>query len=79
MTKRKHQDGERVYIVFDERAASGDTDDAGVLESLAATNNESARREALADWRGTPFVLYGYTFKDGEAVQDDAPVMKHRC
>lgn len=79
MTKHKYPDGERVYIVFDARAASGDTDDAVVLECLGAKSNRAARKEAHGTWGGQPYVLWGNTFKDGVAIADDAPLYKHWC
>jgi hypothetical protein len=52
-----------VWIVFDERAILGDTDDAAVLESFGApdvTTDERAIRNAKRDWRGHNFALYRY-------------------
>lgn len=67
----------RVYIVYDERAMFGNTDDATVLESFDAANDKAARREALQTWQGTPFVLYGANLENGVATQDSDPVYTH--
>lgn len=79
MTKRNHPDGERVYIVFDARAAGGDTEDATVLESFDAPSDRKAKQEAYRMWREQQYVLYGYTFKDELAIEDDFPLAKHWC
>ncbi len=77
--KSKQPDGKRVYVVFDPRAASGDTDEAVVYESFDASSDGKAKREAYKMWGARAYVLYGYTFKGGNAVQDDAPLKKHWC
>lgn len=79
MAKHNYQDGNRVYIVYDARAASGDTENAAIFESFDAPNDGKARREAFRMWRNQPYVLYGYTFKDGKAIEDDTPLKKHWC
>lgn len=79
MARHNYQDGDRVYIVFDARAASGDTDDAAVLESFDAPSDGKAKRAAYRMWHEQPYVLYGYTFKDGQAIEDEAPLKKHWC
>ena len=79
MAKKKHADGERIYIVYDARAASGDTEDATVLEAFDEPSDRQARQYAYREWRDQPYVLYGNTFKDGVAVQDDVPLTKHWC
>lgn len=80
MSKHKHTAGERIFIVYDSRAASGDTDDAGILETLSAPSNRKAKQEARSTWGDQPYVLYGCTFNEnGEAVQDEAPLVKHWC
>lgn len=79
MTKHKYEDGERVYIVYEARAAGGDTDEAGILESFSAASDGKAKQDTYRLWHGTPYVLYGCTFKDGLAIEDDAPLARHRC
>ena len=78
-TRSTAPDGRRIYIVFDPRAASGDTDDAAVYESFDAPSDGKAKREAYKMWGDRAYVLYGYTFKDGVAIEDDAPLKKHWC
>jgi hypothetical protein len=70
-------DGTRTYIVYDPRAASGDTFEATVYEAFDAASDGKAKREAYRMWGDRAYVLYGYTFKDGKAVEDDAPLKKH--
>lgn len=79
MAKQKQPDGKRTYIVFDPRAASGDVDDATVYEAFDAPSDSKAKREAYRMWGDRAYVLYGATFKDGVAVQDDTPLKKHWC
>ena len=79
MAKSSHPDGKRVYIVYDPRAASGDTDKATVYESFDAPSDGKAKREAYRMWGDRAYVLYGYTFKDGQAIEDEAPLKKHWC
>jgi hypothetical protein len=79
MATSSHPDGKRVYVVFDPRAASGDTEDAAVYESFDAPSDGKAKREAYRMWGDRGYVLYGYTFKDGMAIEDDAPLKKHWC
>lgn len=81
MTKHKPftADGGRVYIVYDARAASGDTDDAEVFESFDAPSDRKAKQQAYRMWREQPYVLYGATFKDGIAIEDESPLTKHWC
>ena len=78
-TRSKEPDGKRTYIVFDPRAASGDTDEAAVYESFDAPSDGKAKREAYKMWGDRAYVLYGYTFKNGVAIEDDAPLKKHWC
>ena len=73
MKVTKWKDGERAFILYDQRAMSGDTDDATVLESWTDVTFGQVRREVMERWQGTPSVLYGLTFKDGVAIEDDAP------
>jgi len=77
--RNKHADGTRVYIVYDPRAASGDTDNATIYESFDASSDGKAKREAFRMWGDRAYVLYGCTFINGVAVQDDAPLKKHWC
>jgi len=72
---RKWKDGERAFILYDARALSGDTENASVLESWTDMTFGRVRRDALRTWRGTPSVLYGSSFKDGVAIEDDAPLL----
>lgn len=74
----RHTDGERAFILYDSRALSGDTDDATVLESWTDKTFAEVRRDVMAFWRGTPCVLYGATFKDNAAIQDDSPLLVMR-
>lgn len=74
-----YKDGDRVYLVFDPRAAGGDTDEAVVYESFDAPSDGEAKREAYRNWGDRPYVLYGCTFKDGVAVEDETPLKKHQC
>lgn len=79
---RQYADGQRVYIVYESRAASGDPDDvfdAAVLVSFDAASDGKAKQIAYRDWHHLPYVLYGHTFKDGQAIQDEAPLKKHWC
>lgn len=71
----KWKDGERAFILYDQRALSGDTDNASVLESWTGKTFGEVRRDVMRTWRGTPCVLYGATFKDGEAIEDDSPML----
>lgn len=75
----KHANGERVYIVYEGRAASGDTEDAGILESFSATDDHQAQKIARKAWRQQQFVLYGCTFRGGVAIEDESPLYKHWC
>lgn len=78
MAKHKFADGERAFILYDARAMSGDTDDASVLESWTGKTFAQVRRDVHRNWRGTPCVLYGSTFKDNLAVEDDSPLLVMR-
>lgn len=73
MKKTKWKDGERAFILYAQRAMFGDTDDATVLESWTGKTFGQVRRDVMKTWRGTPCVLYGSTFKDGVAIEDDSP------
>lgn len=56
-------DTEPVWIIYDGRALSGDTDDAAVLESFGvddAKNDVQAIKYAKRQWRGYEFALYRY-------------------
>lgn len=79
MSKQQHPDGQRVYIVYDPRAASGDTEDAAIYESFDAQSDGRAQQKAYRTWGDRAYVLYGCTFKDGVAIQDEAPLKKHWC
>jgi hypothetical protein len=78
MAKRKWKDGERAFILYDARAMGGETDDAGVLESWTDKTFAQVRRDVYKTWQGTPCVLYGSTFKDGIAIEDDSPLLTLR-
>ena len=70
-------DGKRVYVVYEQRAAGGDTSEASVLESFDDQDDRRAKRSARRFWHHLPYVLYGYTFKNGIAIEDDRPLDKH--
>jgi len=72
-------DGTRTYLVFDARAAGGDTDNAIVMEAFVAKSDSAAKRKAYSMWGDRAYVLYGATFKEGVAVQDETPLKKHWC
>jgi len=72
-------DGRRAYLVFDARAAGGDTDGATVMYAFDAASDGKAKRAAHSMYHDQPYVLYGVTFNSGHAVQDEAPLKKHRC
>lgn len=56
----------RIYILFDGRAISGNTDIAQVLEALGEFNSlEKARRYALKTWDGHDAVIVSYTDENG--------------
>lgn len=79
MNTNSYKNGERIYIVYDERAANGNTEEATVLESFSTRSDTAAIYTAYRDWAHLPFVLYGCTFKDGVAIEDEAPLKKHWC
>ena len=65
---------EPVWIVFDERAILGTTDDAAVLESFGvdvAKTDERAIRQAKHDWRGHNFALYRYDLNDKREAENE--------
>lgn len=76
--KQNNPDGKRVYIVYDNRAVSGNTEDAGILESFDAPSDAKAKQQARRMWHKQNYVLYGCTFKDGVAIEDDSPLAIHR-
>lgn len=51
----------KVYILFDGRAADGDTDDAAILETFTS----GFRRGDYKFWKGTDAVLYQYVEANG--------------
>ena len=70
----------RRYLVFDARAASGDTEDATVMESFDAPSDSKAKQHAYRMWGDRAYVLYGSTRgDDGVYVEDEAPLKKHWC
>jgi hypothetical protein len=75
MAKRNRKDGERAFILYEARAMSGDTENASILESWTDKTFAQVRRDVMRTWQGTPCVLYGQTFKDGFAIEDDSPLL----
>lgn len=69
------KDGERAFILYEGRAAMVDTDDATILDSWTGKTFAQVRRDVMRTWQGTPCVLYGATFKDGKAIEDDSPLL----
>lgn len=61
-------DGQRVWLIFDARAWSGDTSEAYVLDTA------QSRREAMRERRHYPgCAVYSYEDRDGELVDERGP------
>ena len=56
----------KVYILYDGRAATGDTDNASVLEAMSKFD-----REDWLFWRGHDGVLFEYVEVNGELVNEE--------
>lgn len=73
-------DKDAVWVVYDGRALSGDTDDAAVLESLSypdCKNDEDAKRQAKRTWKGHEFTLYRYDLNDKREAQNERLILAH--
>ena len=68
-----------MYLVFDARAANGDTEAAIVMYAFDAASDGKAKQEANSMYHDQPYVLYGSTLKDGVYVEDGAPLKRHWC
>lgn len=52
---------EKIFILYDGRAKSGDTDDSDVMDM--ATSEKQARKEGLGTWKGYDAIWYEYEVK----------------
>jgi len=57
----------RAYILYDERAIGGDTDEASVLEAWGPRETSPP----LYHWQGHHAVLYSYAVIDGNTLVDE--------
>ena len=64
-------DGEKVWIVYDGRAADGDTDNASVLQTCES--EKEARQVVRSNIFGRGAVYYEYTFHNGIAEDESGP------
>ncbi len=72
--------GEPVWIIFDGRAISGDTDDAAVLESFGKSDgvhtDTGAKRYAQHQWGEYEFALYRYDLH-GKQAENERLILTH--
>ena len=66
MSKKKWSG--KCFVLYDERARSGDTDDAIVLVSASS---EAGAREDSKHWRGQNAIWYEYDVVDGVATSEN--------
>lgn len=74
-------EAEPVWIVFDGRALSGDTEDANVLESMGLPDirtDAQAIRSARRDWRGHEFALYRYDLNNKREAENERLIYSKR-
>lgn len=65
------EDRKFVWILYDGRAESGDTDDASVLEAFSSRRD---LRNNLYTWRGHDGVLFEYDVQNGKELVNGRPI-----
>lgn len=73
--------GKPVWIVFDGRALSGDTEDAAVFESFGwpdVKDDRQAIRDAKELWREHEFALYRYDLNDKNEAENERLIYANR-
>lgn len=72
--------GDPVWIIFDARAISGDTEDATVLESFGKADgvhtDTGAKRYARHEWGDHEFALYRYDLS-GKKAENERMILTH--